>query len=110
MLWAPASVQQETNWAEWQPHLTEAGLWQVWAFVPANNATTSYARYRIVHLDGQIEVAVNQVGNRNQWVHLGTYRFGPGQGHVRLNNVTGEMTQGAPLMVGFDAICWYRPG
>jgi hypothetical protein len=109
MLWAPASAQQETNWAEWQPHLTEVGLWQVWAFIPGNNATTTYARYRVVHLDGQIEVAVNQVGNRNQWVLLGTYRFGPGRGYVRLSNVTGEMTQNAPPMVGFDAVCWYRP-
>jgi hypothetical protein len=108
MLWAPAAVQQETHWAEWQPNLTDIGLWEVWAFIPANYATTSYARYRIIHLDGQMEVPVNQGGNRNQWVYLGAYRFGPGRGYVHLGNVTGEMTQGTLPIVGFDAICWYR--
>lgn len=106
--WTYASSQEQSNWAEWRPALNESGLWHVWVFIPAENATTTYARYLVVHLDGQTEVAVNQSGNRKQWVDLGTYRFGPGQGYLRLADVTGEMLKGTSLKVGFDAACWTK--
>ncbi len=108
MLWAQASIKEETLWAEWRPTLTESGEWQVWVFIPAKNANTSYARYTVVHLDGETEVPINQGGHRNQWINLGTYRFGPGQGYLRLSNLTGEMVPGAPLKIGFDAVCWAK--
>jgi murein DD-endopeptidase MepM/ murein hydrolase activator NlpD len=110
MLWTHASTQAEDNWAEWRPSLPEASRWHVWAYIPHQNATTTFARYKIVHLDGQTEVPVNQAGHRSQWVDLGTYRFAPGQGYVRLTNSTGELAQGTPPAVGFDAMCWTKIG
>lgn len=107
-LWTHVAVQNETHWAEWRPSLPSAGRWHVWAFIPPRQATTTYARYKIVHTQGQTEIPVNQGGNRNQWVNLGTYNLAPGQGYVRLGNVTGELTQGTPHIIGFDAICWTK--
>ena len=108
MLWTYASAQGGSNWAEWRPSLPAAGRWHVWAFIPQQNITTTYARYRVVHTGGQTEVPVNQAGNRNQWVDLGTYQFAPGQGYVRLSDVTGELTQGKLPTVGFDTIVWTK--
>lgn len=104
MLWTPTSPQKETGWAEWRPILSRPGNWHVWAFIPAQNATTTYARYQIFHAGGPTEVPVNQWGNRNQWVNLGTYRFNQTGGYVRLGNFTGEL--GLTLAVGFDTICF----
>lgn len=110
MLWTYASAEVEANWAEWRPFLPEAGQWQVWVFIPEHHATTTNACYTVVHLDGRTGVPVNQSQHLNDWVLLGTFRFEPGRGYVRLSDVTGERTQGTPPMVGFDAVCWTRAG
>ena len=107
MLWTYASATMEANWAEWRPILPKAGQWQVWIYIPENYATTTNARYRIVHANGQDEVAVNQSKYFNNWVLLGTYPFNPGQGYVRLSDLTGEQPhQSDTSMIGFDAVCW----
>jgi hypothetical protein len=110
MLWTYASAQEEQDWAEWRPTLPAAGIWQVWVYIPENYASTTYARYKIVHADGQTEAPVNQAGNINQWVLLGNYRFEAKGGYVRLSDLTGELIDGSPRMVGFDAVCWTRAG
>jgi len=107
MLWTYTSAQNEGHWAEWRPSLPEEGLWHVWVFIPKNLSTT-YARYKVVYRGGQAEIPVNQAGNGNQWVNLGTYRFAPGQGYVRLTDATGELAQNKPPTIGFDAICWTK--
>jgi hypothetical protein len=104
MLWTLVSDQQESDWGEWRPLLPEAGQWRVWIYVPANSATSTYARYRVVHLDGITEIPVNQWGNRSKWVDLGTFRFAERGGYVRLGNFTGEL--GLQLALGFDTVCW----
>ncbi len=109
MLWTHTSAQ-EGNWGEWRPFLPEAGNWHVWAFIPQQNITTTYARYKVVYSGGQIEVPVNQASNHNKWVDLGTYPFAPGQGYVRLTGMTGELVQGTAPTVGFDAVCWTKAG
>jgi hypothetical protein len=106
MLWTYAAAAEESNWAEWRPNLPKAGRWEVWVFIPESHATTTNARYRVIHADGQTEVAVNQSKYFNDWVLLGTFPFEKGQGYVRLSDVTGEQTQGNPPRVGFDAVCW----
>lgn len=106
MLWTYASAEVEANWAEWRPSLPKAGYWQVWVYVPERNATTRQARYRIVHAYGEAEAVVDQSNYLNEWVLVGTYPFEPGQGYVRLSDVTGERTQGPPPRVAFDAVCW----
>lgn len=107
MLWTYSSPATERNWAEWRPNLSEAGQWQVWAFIPAQYGTTTSARYLITHLDGQILIGLDQSQYSHKWAYLGTYRFGPGQAAVRLNDVTGEDGQ-TPTMVAFDALCWTK--
>ncbi len=108
MLWTYASAEDETNWAEWHPYLPEAGQWHVWAFIPESHASTTIARYRIVHADGQIDVGINQGQYQHQWAYLGTYRFNPEGGYVRLSDFTGERAYDTPLMVGFDAVTWVK--
>lgn len=110
MLWTFVSAINEVNWGEWRPNLPEAGQWQVWVFVPEQHTTTTYARYTVVHADGRIEVAINQSGNKHSWVLLGTFPFKEKGGYVRLTDVTGELSETTPFMIGFDAICWTRAG
>ena len=106
MLWTYSSYAVESNWAEWRPKLPSAGEWEVSVFIPEDHATTRNARYRIVHAEGRDEVRVNQNNYYNQWVKLGVYPFTPGQGYVRLSDLTGERKRG--LMVGFDALRWTK--
>jgi hypothetical protein len=106
-IWTYISNRQETNWGEWRPHLPAAGQYEVSVFIPDQYATTRNARYLIGHADGQTEVAVNQDSIANQWVRLGTFRFGSGQGYLRLSDVTGESER---LMIAFDAARWIKVG
>jgi hypothetical protein len=108
ILWVPASPQQRTHWGEWRPSIPEEGKWEVWVHIPARNASTTYAQYEIVHLDGKTIIPVNQGGNPGKWEILGTFRFAPGRGYVRLTNVTREMSQGSRHQIAFDAVCWTK--
>jgi hypothetical protein len=105
-LWCYASTSQEINWGEWQPNLPAAGQYEVQVFIPDQYATTRQARYRVVHADGQSEVTINQDSISNKWVRLGSFRFVPGQGSLRLSDVTGESQQG--VMIAFDAVRWVK--
>jgi hypothetical protein len=106
MLWTYAAAETEANWAEWRPALPMEGQWEVWVYIPGEHATTTRARYRIVHADGRAEVTVNQNDYHNEWVRLGVYPFKPGHGGLRLSDVTGERRRG--IMVGFDAARWVQ--
>ena len=109
MLWTAASSQQQHYVGEWNPKLPTAGAWEVWAYVPGNFATTTYARYEVEHANGKTEIPINQGSNQNQWVILGAFNFAPNKAGVRLTDVTGEI-QGASYMVGFDAVCFTKVG
>lgn len=109
MLWTAASSQQQHYVGEWSPKLPAAGAWEVWAYVPGNFATTTYARYEVEHANGKTEIPINQGSNQNQWVILGAFNFAPDKAGVRLSDVTGEL-QGASYMVGFDAVCFTKVG
>jgi hypothetical protein len=109
MLWTYAAAAGETNWGEWHVILPEAGNWHVWAFIPEQHASTEHAWYMVYHADGKTDVGINQNQHRNKWAYLGTYRFEPQGGYVRLIDYTGEQSsQGEPLMVGFDAVTWVK--
>jgi hypothetical protein len=110
ILWVHATAGQRTHWGEWRPSLPSKGQWEVWVYIPPNNATTTYAQYQVVHLDGQSIIPVNQGGNGGRWEILGTFRFAPGHGYVRLTNVTGELSQSSHHMIAFDAVCWTKIG
>jgi hypothetical protein len=94
------------NWAEWRPGLLPCGFYQVSVFVPRQNATTWSARYEVYHWDGTEVVVVKQIIYYDEWVTLGTYRFGDSaEEHVRLTDATGE-DPSTLRQIGFDAMKW----
>lgn len=106
MLWTYNNdrIRPNYNWARWYPGL-RAGWYEVFVYIPAQNATSTRARYWISHADGFTLRVVNQLVYSNQWVSLGTYRFrGTRDDYVSLADVTFE-----PYLsrrVGFDAVKW----
>lgn len=106
MLWTYNNdrVRTNYNWARWYPRL-RAGWYEVFVYIPGQNATSTQARYWISHADGFTLRVVNQLAYSNQWVSLGTYRFrGTRDDYVSLADVTFE-----PYLsrrVGFDAVKW----
>lgn len=94
------------NWAEWRPGLLQCGFYKVSVFVPRQNATTWSARYGVYHRDGIEVVLVRQIDYYDEWVSLGTYRFGDSaEEHVRLTDATGE-DPSTLRQIGFDALKW----
>ena len=92
------------NWARWYPSLA-AGRYEVFVFIPSQNATTTAARYWVSHRDGFTLKIVNQLAYSDQWVSLGTYWFrGSSSDYVSLSDVTGEKY--LSRIVGFDAVKW----
>ena len=106
MFWTYINGDTIDNWAEWRPGLLPCGFYQVSVFVPRQDATTQSARYEVYHGGGTEVVAVRQIDYYDEWVSLGTYRFGgSAEEHVRLTDATGE----DPISwrrIGFDAMKW----
>jgi len=94
MFWTYVNGDIIGNWAEWRPGLLQCGFYQVSVFVPCQNATTWSARYEVYYRDGIEVVVVKQIACCDEWVSLGTYRFGDStEEHVRLTDATGENSQ-----------------
>ena len=92
------------NWVEWHPVLT-AGTYEVFAYIPLTDATTTQARYWVIYGGGAALRVIDQSTNGGAWVSLGTYSFrGDGTEYVSLADVTFE--PGLSTMVAFDAIRW----
>jgi len=110
MFWTYVNGDTIDNWAEWRPGLLPCGLYQVSVFVPRLNATTQSAQYEVHHADDTEVVVVKQLVYYDEWVPLGTYRFGDSaEEHVRLTDATGE-DPNTLRQVGFDAIKWELEG
>jgi len=104
MFWTYVNGNTIDNWAEWRPGLLSCGFYRVSVFVPRENATTQNARYEVYHWDGTTVVVVKQVVYYDEWVALGTYRFGgSAEEHVRLTDATGEDLS-TWRQIGFDAV------
>jgi len=99
---------QDVNYAVWRPSIPSTRNYRVCAYIPADHAYTTSARYKIGHSAGTTTVTVNQqplIG----WVSLGVFRFNAGTtGFVRLGDWTGETF--ATRQIGFDAIKWVGDG
>ncbi|MFN8472925.1 MAG: LysM peptidoglycan-binding domain-containing protein [Anaerolineae bacterium] len=96
--------QPDQNWGRWYPVL-KPGYYEVYAFIPAQNAFAKSAKYTIRTADGYPTRIVNQSLYYNQWVSLGTYRFnGDGNEYVYLNDATGEPRLSVRL--AWDAVKW----
>lgn len=103
MWWTYVNGNSVSSWGEWRANLA-GGTYEVYVFVPRDNATTRNARYEIYHQGGTATRAVNQNAYYDAWVSLGTYSFGAGDGRrVRLTDATGEAGN-SRLKVGFDAM------
>lgn len=106
MFWTYVNGDIIENWAEWRSGLLQCGSYQVSVFVPRQNATTWSARYEVYHRDGTEVVVVKQIVYYDEWVSLGTYRFGGStEEHVRLTDATGE-DPNTLRQIGFDALKW----
>lgn len=91
MWWTYASDGPTDNYGVWKLEVEDAGHYEVFSYIPENNATTHKAKYQIHH-DGKDDYAVvNQNDIYAKFVSLGTHYFAAGGGqYVRLNDSTGE--------------------
>jgi hypothetical protein len=106
--WTYTNASGVDDRAMWTPNLPATGRWQVFAFVPSPDATSTNARYRVDHQGVQTTVPVNQNNSYNAWVSLGTFTFSAGTGgDVFLGDETYET---ATQQIGFDAVKWVWVG
>ena len=101
------------QWTKWQPTAlpTYNGIYEVFVYVPDNNATSWQAPYKIIHADGTSMAVVDQYGLSNQWVSIGAYRMNANS-YVSTRDATGEnYNQHCPggwCQLGVDAIKFVR--
>ena len=96
----------DDNWGKWLLNPTTEGYWEVFVFIPAENATTANAGYQIVHDQETDVVHLNQSVYDDVWVSLGTFHFAAqGDEYIQLGDATDEppgSTQVALDAVGID--------
>ncbi len=98
-----ASTASDYNWIRWYPNL-KPGNYEVFVYIPAQNATTRLAPYWVHTSANYWKKVVDQSTHAGQWVSLGTYAFsGSSVEFVSLSDVTGETTA---TRVAFDAVKW----
>jgi murein DD-endopeptidase MepM/ murein hydrolase activator NlpD len=98
--WISGTLKTPTVEAVWKPVLKRSGKYKVQVHIPKKFAT-GMATYRVQSRQGPAEVKINQNKFTDEWVTLGVYDFAAGgDGHVSLNNVTGQ----ARRTVAFDAV------
>lgn len=101
--WTYNAAHDPINSGKWNPPITTAGNYEVFAFIPGSNATTGAARYQIYHFGQWDERTLNQSRYTNKWVSLGTYYFkGDQEECVFLYDATGEAANST--RVAFDAL------
>jgi hypothetical protein len=96
------TAAKSTNWAIWGASIPAAGLYNVYAYWPANAANTRSARYQIFHATGSTTVTVDQGVGGDEFVLIGSFSMARGPAAVILTDYTGESGK----RVYFDAIKW----
>jgi photosystem II stability/assembly factor-like uncharacterized protein len=94
---------QSTNHGEWHPLISQAGYYQVEAFIAGHDPITwctsgrlkehdtTQAHYAIYHAKGVTNRILSQYPLSNQWLNLGEYYFNTGEsGYVSLVDLNGE--------------------
>ncbi|MGQ9459483.1 MAG: golvesin C-terminal-like domain-containing protein, partial [Anaerolineae bacterium] len=108
--WTVGREHGEECFAEWRPKLPWPGLYEVFAFIPSQNATTQQACYEVHHRRGVSRVTIAQADFYDEWVSLGAYPFSTVQAaYVRLSDMTGEPYVRDPNQrkkIAFDAMMW----
>jgi len=101
--WTYNSDSQVYNSAKWTPNLPAAGDYQVYVFIPKQQADSKSARYRVFHNGQEHSYWVDQSVYFDKWVSIGTFYFADsGSEYVYLDDVTGEAY--AARKIGFDAV------
>lgn len=101
--WTFSSADRMLNYGQWKPTLDGDGNYEVFAYIPAANSTTTNAVYRIQHFGRVSARAVDQSRFSNEWVSLGLYYFdAQGNEFVTLQDNTGEAHRSTQL--AFDAV------
>ena len=115
MLWTQNNTSQVENYVRWYGNFPQEGMYEVFAFIPDHDATTTNASYSINHRDDHQTVSINQLQYNNEWVSLGAYPFKAGRYQadgglqwVFLSDRTGEAAQSR--QVGFSAVRFVLQG
>ncbi len=105
MWWTYATDDAVDDYGVWTLQVKTAGNYEVFAYIPENNATSQKARYQIRHNGQDSYATVNQNDIFAQFTSLGTYDFSAGgDQYVRLNDSTGEDYNTYKRKLGFDAV------
>jgi hypothetical protein len=93
-----------TNRGRWNSPISNPGNYEVFAYIPSNNATSKNAQYRIYHFGRFIDRRLDQSRYNGEFASLGIYYFDGGQSEefITLHNSTGEAN--GSTRVAFDAI------
>ena len=101
--WTYNTANHPENHGKWIPELTEAGNYEVMAYIPAGQSTTKNAVYQIQHFGRVATRALDQSRYGKEFVSLGIYYFdAKGNEFVVLQNNTGEAH--GSTQIAFDAI------
>ena len=104
-----AATTSDSVWAQWNPTLPGAGLYEVSVYVPGRHASTTKAQYHIHGITGigsELLVGLNQNLYYDVWVPLVVYDFSgaAGSGQVNLTDLTGEVGK----EIAFTAMRWRK--
>jgi PKD repeat protein len=81
--------------------LTQAGYYNISAYIPATNANAQNAPYRIKHGDETTTVLIDQADFNDQWANLGNFYYQPGDDFwVYLGDSTGIASES----IAYDAV------
>ena len=81
----------ETAVARYQPNVTEAGYYPVYAWTSYGSDRAADQLYRVHHAEGTAEMTVNHRQVGNGLIYLGTYYFDEGtNGYVEISNKSSE--------------------
>ncbi len=87
--WVPTRSDSVRHSGAWKPLLSEAGYYEISVKLPAQNATSRKATYRISTADGWVTRVRSQAKRAGEWVSLGTHRLTTTP-IVKLVDATGE--------------------
>ncbi len=100
-----SDVALSSSRVSWLPRLTDAGTYEVLAYIPGCNLSppTRSAAYVVTHDYGETSMVVDQTQHAGTWVSLGTYTFG---GRFNPMVEVSNLTQDNERAVLVDVVAW----
>ncbi len=110
MTYTNAMTNAEDCSGYWWLNIIDAGNYEIFAYIPAQYATSQRMKYEIRR--GAYTTAwapLDQSRYFNEWISLGTYAFNAGQASIRVGDWTGEPYANPPTSntnkkIAYDAI------